>query len=273
MEFNLEKYGYNKKEVDVYLKKLTQEFEQTSQKQRDRIEELQKDIQIVEQELGRYKEKDADISTALVAAVETAKQIEESSKSIYDLEIRRIRSLYDKWQAYLDEMMERYPAMRENFDPSSITAAFKKSIDDVLSKNDEEIQAVNSVGIRNLISKMNSANGAVKEKVQVVKDTQKVIKRKPKPSKDIALKKNIDSVMEEELKRLNVLNLDGIKNGKKSPVEEFLNAELSHDLEETAYSKNILKKKNQDTGFDLKEALTPTEDLLDIMKAFDIDRD
>ena len=154
MEFNLEKYGYNKKEVDVYLKKLTQEFEQTSQKQRDRIEELQKDIQIVEQELGRYKEKDADISTALVAAVETAKQIEESSKSIYDLEIRRIRSLYDKWQAYLDEMMERYPAMRENFDPSSITAAFKKSIDDVLNKAMDDFSKKHKEDFNNLKNKI-----------------------------------------------------------------------------------------------------------------------
>ena len=47
---------------------------------------------------------------------------------------------------------------------------------------------------------------------------------------------------------------------------------ISENLEQTAYSKTILKKKKE-SGFDLKEALTPTEDLIDIMKAFNIEDD
>ena len=37
------------------------------------------------------------------------------------------------------------------------------------------------------------------------------------------------------------------------------------------FESNLVSPKNSESGFDLKEALTPTEDLQDIMKIFDLD--
>ena len=67
-----------------------------------------------------------------------------------------------------------------------------------------------------------------------------------------------------------------------SEFEKFMNSEFDdfnafqsgntqnkhmHNL----YESNLVSSKNEQSGFDLKEALTPTEDLTDIMKIFDLD--
>ena len=273
MHFNTEKYGYNKKEVDEYLKRLSSDVETLSQQLT--TSSHRKEIETISLELARYKEQDASISDALVAAVETAKQIEENSKNIYDLEIRRVRSLYDKWQGYLDEMMDRYPEMKEHFDPTTITAAFKKSIDEVLSKNEDNTRK-NSIGIRSLISKMNGIQNPQIQKTYIVKTAEKPIKRKSKPSLDAVNKKLIQDTINSENRRIKNFDLTTKINNNveefDSLADQFLNTEISENLEQTAYSKTILKKKKE-SGFDLKEALTPTEDLMDIMKAFNIEDD
>lgn len=273
MHFGTEKFGYSKSEVDNYLKKVSMDNENVLQEQRSIIASLKRELEEKSLELLKFKEQGSSISDALVAAVETARQIEENSKNIYDLEIRRVRSLYDKWQGYLDEMMDRYPQMKEHFDPTTITTAFKKSIDEVLSKNEDETRK-NGIGIRNLISKM---NGAIKPEVQktyTVKTEQKSIKRKPRPSLQAVNKKMLQDAINGENNRIKSAKTAENNNLDKynSLAEQFLNTEISENLEQTAYSKTILKKKKE-TGFDLKEALTPTEDLMDIMKAFNIEDD
>ena len=42
-------------------------------------------------------------------AVETAKEIESSAKTIYELEIKRVRVLYKKWNNILNEIKALYP--------------------------------------------------------------------------------------------------------------------------------------------------------------------
>ena len=274
MRFNTERFGYNMKEVDEFVEKANRENNASLQEQRALVADLRAEIDLLKSELQKYKQQDSSISDALIAAVETAKQIEENSKNIYDLEIRRVRSLYDKWQGYLDEMMDRYPAMKEQFDPSTITTAFKKSINEVLAKNEDEDRR-NSIGIKSLISKMNGAVKPDMQKSYTLNAEQKQIKRKPRPSLQAVNKKMIQDVILMETERVKSTQIGGNNvnnNGFNSLAEQYLNAEISENLEQTAYSKSILQKKKE-SGFDLKEALTPTEDLMDIMKAFNIEDD
>ncbi len=270
MHFQTEKYGYKKEEVDNFINKQSKEFDFLLQEQKALVASLKRELEEQAVELNKYKMQDSSISEALVAAVETAKQIEENSKNIYELEIRRVRSLYDKWQGYLDEMMDRYPEMKEHFDPSTITTAFKQSINEVLAKNEDDTRK-NGIGIRNLISKMNGAAGVGLKQYGVNNWAQKPVKRKAKPGLDAINKKMIQDGINAENLRVKSIKTEQDAAGN-SLAEQFLNAEISENLEQTAYSKSILQKKKE-SGFDLKEALTPTEDLLDIMKAFNIEND
>ncbi len=90
----------------------------------------------------------------------------------------------------------------------------------------------------------------------------------------------------ERLKHLNLISKNAIPTQKpvkhQSLAEKYLNSD--DDLEQNAYSKNFTKKKLEkgkspfnymeypepnESGFDLKDALNPKEDLDEIMKAFD----
>lgn len=102
---------------------------------------------------------------------------------------------------------------------------------------------------------------------------------KPQPKQDNAPKSML--AMSSISSRLS--KLTGNSKNAKGGAEKFLNSD--EDLEINAYSKNFAKKKLEkkntspfnymtypepnESGFDLKEALNPKEDLDEIMKSFD----
>ena len=138
--FNVEKYGYDKKEVDNYLAKLKENYEETLSNQKDAIFQLKQQLEENQQKLNKYVQKNEDISDALVVAVETAKQIENSSKNIYELEIKRLRALYVKWDNFLNDLIAEYPKLKEKFDTKALLKIFSDGIDNVIKQNSETIQ-------------------------------------------------------------------------------------------------------------------------------------
>ena len=176
--FKLEKNGYDKKEVDEFVEKVKRDYEDTMQDQMDRISELKRQLDETNQKLGSYEKKNGDISDALVVAVETAKQIENASKNIYDLEIKRVRALYNKWEKFLDELMEEYPRLKERFDTKALLKIFSDGIDEVVRQNSVDSETpTQSIGLRSLISKMNKINDKTEDNnVEAIKNT--VIKPK-----------------------------------------------------------------------------------------------
>lgn len=108
--------------------------------------------------------------------------------------------------------------------------------------------------------------------------------------KKVTENKNLSTItsINERLQRLNLISKTAIQKPKKqeSLAEKYLNSD--EDLKQNAYSKNFTKKKLEKTnnpfnfmdypepnesGFDLKDALNPKEDLDEIMKAFDFFED
>lgn len=189
--FKLEKNGYDKKEVDEFVEKVKRDYEDTMQDQMDRISELKKQLDETNKKLGSYEKKNGDISDALVVAVETAKQIENASKNIYDLEIKRVRALYNKWEKFLDELMEEYPRLKERFDTKALLKIFSDGIDEVVKQNSVDSETpTQSIGLRSLISKMNKINDKTDDKnVEAIKNT--VIKPK---SNTYSLYDNLTSI-------------------------------------------------------------------------------
>ena len=118
------------------------------------------------------------------------------------------------------------------------------------------------------------------QKVEVKVEAQPEIKRAPEAKSYSTI-----SSINERLKHLNLISKTGpmpkpVKH--QSLAEKYLNSD--DDLEQNAYSKNFTKKKLEkgkspfnymeypepnESGFDLKDALNPKEDLDEIMKAFD----
>jgi cell division septum initiation protein DivIVA len=305
--FSIEKKGYNKDEVQKTIKTLALDYENKLLLQKNRINELKQEIIEIKEELNKYKNKDKNISGALIAAVETAQEIEKSSKDIYNLEIKKLRLLYNKWEAFLNDMLLKYPSMKENFDPQVILKGFNEAIDKTIEENFNSMQNARrdnnkktKEGIQGLLNKMNTtknkatginSQALINSKLfEPIKNNQTVhIKRAKSPSltSTEAVKAKNDYLFEEKRIGETKVNIKPITNLTLTREDEYdnlvdkylsVNNIESESFANNAYAKQLTKKKKKnalgypepnETGFDLKKALNPTEELSEIMKAFD----
>lgn len=284
-KFNTSKSGYDKKEVDEYIFETSKDYENKLREQKMRINDLKRELDTANTQLKSFKERNSNISEALVVAVETAKQIENSSKNIYELEIKRIRSLYDKWKAFLDELMKKYPELRAEYDTELLLKVFKQDIDKILNQNKQSIEqkeavavqsndqiTSNTIGLRMLINKMSNANRPIIQQTQTKVEKGDVpIVRNDKPSDETLSQYKVDLSFQEEEKRLAknqikpIVDMPDEHDGFENLVDKFLKSD-DEDYK-NAYSKVLLQKQKTE-GFSLKDAVTPTESLEDIMKSF-----
>lgn len=284
-KFDTSKNGYDKKEVDEYIFETSKDYENKLREQKMRINDLKRELETTTAQLKSFKERNSNISDALVVAVETAKQIENSSKNIYELEIKRIRSLYDKWKAFLDDLMKKYPELRAKYDTELLLKVFKEDIDKILNQNKQSIEqkeavavqttdkiSTNTIGLRMLINKMSNANRPIIQPSQtkVEKGDVPVI-RNEKPTDETLSQYKTDLSFGEEEKRLAknqikpIVDMPEEHDGFENLVDKFLK---SDDEDYTSAYSKVLLQKQKNEGFSLREAVTPTESLEDIMKSF-----
>lgn len=257
-KFDINKKGYDCDQVDNFINKLTLKYEERLSEQKDRVFSLKNELAVMSERLDSYRDKDKQVSQALVYAVEKAEQIEGNASKLYDLEIKRLRLLYHKWQEVIDMIQcDGY---------NSATAKELKelsgTISDVLEQNSKmggnmirkDLHKNSNNYIRNLLNKMDYS-----------------INNKPKtPSKSVDASMSVET--EKENARLIDLSgkLDKIKvKGSGNMADNYLN---SDDELSSVYSQTITRKrtqKHEESGFNLDDALNPKEDLDEIMKAFD----
>ena len=101
MKFDINKKGYDPEQVDSFINKLSIKYEEKLSEQKDRVFSLKNELALMEERLETYKDKDKQISQALIYAVEKAEQIENNASKLYDLEIKRIRLIYKQWEDLL----------------------------------------------------------------------------------------------------------------------------------------------------------------------------
>lgn len=279
-EFEIVKNGYNKKQVDRFIVDLIQDNEKKLQEQKLRISDLKQEVEDAKAQLKTFKDKNDDISNALVVAVETAKQIENSSKNIYQLEIKRVRGLYDKWNMFLQDFMTKYPDLQAEYDTQRLLKVFEDDINKILKQNQKSIEQkqmledmdTNTIGLKLLINKMSSATKSNQTIQPEVKNTHRII-RNPRPSEKTIIEHQVDNAILQEDMRFKKDMIKPIANTKLTKGENYENlvdkflSDDDGDYKNNAYSKVFLAKEKND-GFNLKEAVNPTEDLEDIMKSF-----
>ncbi len=271
MEFDIEKNGYNIRQVDNYVCRLKEEYEKTMSDQKIRISDLKRELETVNAELNKFKQKNNDISSALVVAVETAKQIESSSKNVYELEIKRLKNLYSKWENLFNDILKENPSMKDKYDANELLQKFSDQIDKVIAENGitlDDKPVTQPVGIRNLISKM---GGLTAKRIEPEK-TVVMDKVEPKVEKLVEEQTFEKQTFDDYPKTNSQLRIKPIANMTSDKKEKFDNLIDKFfndpDEEDNAYSRALIRQKKTN-GFDLKEALNPTEDLAEIMKDFD----
>lgn len=262
VKFDIDKKGYDIDQVENYINTLTLKYEEKLAEQKDRVFTMRNELNIMKEKLSTYKNKDKQISQALIFAVEKAGQIENSARKLYDLEIKRINILYDHLKVIIEQIEELYGSRIDNDNLNSLIDEFKRGLDSVLVQNEvitnstikQELKENSDNYIKNLLNKMDY-----------------VINDKPK-KKDVVIKKKVDEVnssIEKQAIGSRLKLISAQLDGKSA--EKYLNDEK--EIENTAFSRNFVKKSKypqpNESGFNLEEALNPKEDLEEIMKAFD----
>ena len=130
-KFDISKKGYDTEQVDTFINKLSVKYEEKLSEQKDRVFALKNELSRLEDRLENYKDKDKQISQALIFAVEKAEQIENNASKLYDLEIKRIRLLYKNWESLVTKLfMLDVPATLKRE-----VAEFNNTVKEVLEQN------------------------------------------------------------------------------------------------------------------------------------------
>lgn len=258
MNFSKQKNGYCEKEVDEYISSATLKFEKE-------IDAKNTEISLLKKEVEDARSKENSVALALTAAIDKAKEIEESSQQIYKLKLEQLSMLYAKWEIMLSEMLKKSPDIVEVSNIKEDMENLKTSIKSAL-KDDFNIELITKTPatdpIRHLLNKLMGTKfeGGAKKSSQV-----RTIQRKsPTSSQKTDLEK-----LEEKTKIKPISNLTLEKDeGYENLVDKFLN---SDDKVPDTFAKILSVPdytKNQG-AFDLNEAINPKEDLEEIMKSFD----
>lgn len=255
--FKTEKNGYSKSEVDSYIKKLVTDHD------KEIMEYKMKNLEL-EKKLLEEKPKGAgEFAETLASAMEKAKQIEMSWRNIYKLKIQQLDLLYNRFQTLFTEALEKYPQLENIGNIKNVIDEFKNAVKLALQEDfNTEITApvqTDNDTIRRLLSKMTNY-GKEQEDLRVVKVKRRRNIKDGKKDVYFEEKSNIKPIADVEISK---------NENYDSPVEKFLN----EDNGEASYTKFLSKNLDNslapnESGFDLKEAVNPTEDLEEIMKAF-----
>lgn len=265
-KFDLEKHGYNKSQVDGYISNIESQLSNALARNKS----LEKELFNIEKNQEDFKTKSQNISVALTAAVEKARQIETSSRNVYKLKIQQLELLYNRWEGLLSEMLKKYPNVKDVDNVKAVMKEFKQSIKNTL-KDDFKITSFNTASdndpIRVLLSRMN-------EHIAKTPVTKVATIERNNLSKDILTSQTELERMEEKAPIIKPIYDQKIESDEN--YETLADKFLREEPEDTIYNKKFGSASYptvNESGFDLKEAVNPKEDLSEIMKSFDFFED
>lgn len=270
-QFQTARNGYNREEVDNYINELTIDIEQKNAE----IDKLNKALAKYKETEKDMAEKGENISIALTAAVEKAKQIEKSSKNVYQLKIEELEILYSRWEKVLNELIQKYPNLDEIDNVKKLLQDFKSSIkasikeDFKFTNTSVKIQK-DSDPMRALLNKMNTY---LDKQVEENKKPKTQTRKRKQLSKDMLTKQTELNKLEEKATMIKPIFQSKIEKGEKyeTLLDKFLTQEATPD---SAYASKLTAKTSiipdaNESGFDLKEAVNPKDSLETIMQSFD----
>ena len=259
----------NKQESEYLISIITKKYEEELDQKNREITRLREEVEALRSGQKHLASKKASISNALVAAVDKAKEIENSSKKVYELKINQLSALLSRWEKLLEEMLEKYPDLVETQNVSHMVKNFKQSMVEIISDdfNIPKNQAPSTSGdqIRTLLSRVNKAG-----KKEVVK-----IERKKKSKPVEKAPRQIDD-RPTLIRPIVNMSMDN-DEGYETLADKFLN--VDEEEESVGLNKAVVSKVSKDdpyafpdvneSGFDLEETVNPKDDLEEIMKSFD----
>ena len=239
--FSYEFNGYNKKEVDSFISSLKAEHERKTMEERLKVLEAERkmlDMKNRSIELEKRQNK-------IISALETYKKTQaEGKRNIEVLRGEQLKVIYLHLQSLLENLKRKYPSIIQDSNYKTLSRDIETILKSTEEKKNEIISARNENDpMRMLLNKMQEKKVDKPREVQIERTNFDKIERSSsqiKPVTDMQLDDDDD--------------YDNL-------VDKFLNTAPIEEEKEPI--------KLQSSGFDINEAINPTQDLSEIMKAFD----
>ncbi|MBE5732678.1 MAG: hypothetical protein E7353_06530 [Clostridiales bacterium] len=113
MDFRIVRKGYDTKETDDYILKITKEYEEELAKQKALIISLKDKLIELSDKVKDLESKKEMVASALVRAVEKADETEKLAKQKLDTEIAQLKSFHIRWTSYYQKLIQKYPVDEE----------------------------------------------------------------------------------------------------------------------------------------------------------------
>ncbi|MBQ9715998.1 MAG: DivIVA domain-containing protein [Clostridia bacterium] len=106
MKFDVVKKGYDKTQVESYIRDITNENNQVVTDLKTEIEELKKQNDELSQKLGEYDKKKDEIFVAFVEAQETSAKLKSKAEKRFEEEMERLQLFQQKWTNYAKDVVK-----------------------------------------------------------------------------------------------------------------------------------------------------------------------
>ena len=108
MTFDKEFRGYNKSQVDAYLKEIESTYNDTMAQQRDRIFALVDENAALAERLKQYQADEKAIARALVESQKLADDLKHDADQYSQLTLRRAKVFHAAWQSYAQTILNAF---------------------------------------------------------------------------------------------------------------------------------------------------------------------
>ncbi len=98
------------------------------------VRELRAENARLRAQVDEYKNKEQTISSAIIASIDHANQLEASRKKLYSLDIQRSRLMYLRMEQVINELYRRYPELKKDTELKDLSQKFKSMMFNDLSE-------------------------------------------------------------------------------------------------------------------------------------------
>ena len=93
-------------------------------------------------QVEEYKNKEQTISSAIIASIDHANQLEASRKKLYSLDIQRSRLMYLRMEQVINELYLKYPELKKDPKLKDMSQKFKSMVFNDLSEKSTDSVAI-----------------------------------------------------------------------------------------------------------------------------------
>lgn len=103
------------------------------------IVELKKANAKLKATVEEFRSKEQTISSAIIASMEHANQLEASRKKLYSLDIQRSRLMYLRMEQIINELYVRYPELKKDTKLKDMSEKFKSMVYNDLNEKNKDV--------------------------------------------------------------------------------------------------------------------------------------